>query len=582
MVGPNFDEDGSTPPETVKLLRKEFAGFDQAVKLLPGERLLSNTICAAEIRRGPDDKCKGGVVLATTHGVRFFGEAAWFTGQFYFTILWPDLDYASLESHTVTEADDPSVPFGKGPWNKFSQFLSFKGVEVGTRAGVKLSNLIVDPDVTWRLFIEMGCESRAKRLIDAIRQGAYIRARNDAYLGSVFTPRARLLLSKLCERAMQLRGYLLWGGDLEKALLEIGFSSDLASKAPSVDDAMETAHRNRNVDLLAQCVGFTLKEWGIGSISSLESDLANRHGLSADDEMVRLWNEAAQIVGKGFAWDGGRVQFKFSGVVQLEEVVGKGAHGTVWKAKSGDGVVFAAKLFDRAIDAAELKSINRELSIGARVNHPGLVRYLSHEVEEFEGRPMVRMEYLAGRSLSSITGVKYPVCDRQPVQRVTDWLLDCIEPLAHLHDQGVVHRDLHPGNILQKSDGRMVILDYGSARPFSNSPQNYTFERVGSYSFASPEKRKAPSRANAASDYYSVGVILYLLTTGNLPFWEKESDIILYQKMEKAAYVPPSEIVPGYPAWLDKLVARLLDPNPDTRLASPQLLTKAMKGELVP
>lgn len=231
----------------------------------------------------------------------------------------------------------------------------------------------------------------------------------------------------------------------------------------------------------------------------------------------------------------------------------------------------ALKLFKESLTTDETRYLKRELEIVTELDHPGLVKYYSTEVEDLYGRPMIRMEFVTGRTLKEIAKWTGRDCRRRDLREVTEWLLACLEPLDYLHRSNIVHRDVHAGNVLLQDDGRIRLLDYGTARTVSMIDANTQFRVAGSMTHAAPEKWIAPAHAGRESDYFSVGVMAYLLATGRLPFWE-DSMIRLYEVICSAIYEPPSRLCEDLPLTFDQVIATLLQPDPKTRLCSRSVL----------
>lgn len=263
------------------------------------------------------------------------------------------------------------------------------------------------------------------------------------------------------------------------------------------------------------------------------------------------------------------------GPYRLAEKLGEGANGVVWRALDAYGREQAIKLFKTALSVADKNKLSREVSIAAKLRHPGLVRYLSTSLEEIDGTQFIRMELVRGTSLKDKSRWKDDKCIPQPLDQVVGFLKSVVEPLGALHRNGVIHRDLHSGNVIQSDAGNAMLVDYGSARMLSTGEGNTTFKVPGSVSHAAPEKWLKPSRVGPSSDYFSLGVILYLITTGKLPFW-KEGVGELHLQIAQKDPVNPSSLRRDIPKWLNSTIRRLLDRDPKRRLQSPSLIAKVI------
>jgi len=260
----------------------------------------------------------------------------------------------------------------------------------------------------------------------------------------------------------------------------------------------------------------------------------------------------------------------------LTERLGEGANGTVWRASDAYGREQAIKIFKSTLSGADKRTLSRELSIAASLDHPSLVRYLSGALEEVEGKQFIRMELIRGTSLRDRCNWQLSRCKPQPIAEVIAFLRSVMEPLQALHAKRVVHRDLHAGNVLLTSAGKVMLVDYGSARRVTTNEGNSTFKVPGSLSHAAPEKWDGPSQVGPSSDYFSLGVVLYLIATGRLPFWAQSLGRLHVQIAEEDP-VDPRRVRKDLPKWLGKLILRLLDRSPKSRLQSPNVISKVIK-----
>jgi serine/threonine protein kinase len=148
------------------------------------------------------------------------------------------------------------------------------------------------------------------------------------------------------------------------------------------------------------------------------------------------------------------------GKYQLLELLGSGGNGAVWKARGQDGDIFALKIFHRRVEGDERKRVTRELGLAARIRDPLLVRYHSTDLEEDGETHFIRMELVEGKAIRALVGWQGGEhCQPQDAARVRRWMKGTIQALAKLHEVGIIHRDLHAGNILECTDGCLKIVD---------------------------------------------------------------------------------------------------------------------------
>ena len=241
--------------------------------------------------------------------------------------------------------------------------------------------------------------------------------------------------------------------------------------------------------------------------------------------------------------------------------LGGGGQAEVWLAF--DAVLdtrVAIKLFRPDLTPVQRERLKREVNLGRTLQHPGLVRIF--EVIEAGDRLGAVMEWVPEGSLAQRLEAG-PLAPADVVRAARDVLA----VLAYLHGQSVVHRDVKPSNLLVDSEGRVRLADLGLARPLDDrSDLTRTLTTVGTPAFMSPEQIRGEEPA-PAGDLYSLGVTLYQLLTGELPY-SGHSEFEVADQHLRAAIPDPRRIDPEHPAWLARFVMRLLEKRPRDRFAS--------------
>lgn len=250
------------------------------------------------------------------------------------------------------------------------------------------------------------------------------------------------------------------------------------------------------------------------------------------------------------------------GRFDILEQVGKGATATVYRAVSEDhpeGVAVKHVRFrgDGEGQARRIrrlrKLIKAEANIVQRLQHPNIIRI--HEVVIEDDEAHVVMEYFPGQPLS-----RYCAFDNMlPLHRVMSIVFKCCMALDHAFRQGVVHRDIKPDNILVDDDDNVKITDFGLALNINKKlDSDSTFiVGVGSPAYMSPEQIKNYP-LNQKTDLYSLGVVLFNLLTGRLPFRAGNHAQLVY-KILNAEPPPPSGLNPELPESVDKVVFKALE-----------------------
>ncbi len=208
----------------------------------------------------------------------------------------------------------------------------------------------------------------------------------------------------------------------------------------------------------------------------------------------------------------------------------------------------------------------REARHAARLSHPNVVGVFDQGDDH--GTLFLAMEYIPGHTLRDLIRKEAPMAPRKA--------LSLIEPvlsaLAAAHHAGMIHRDVKPENVLLADDGRIKVADFGLARAVSAETQHTATGGVliGTVSYLSPEL-VVDGKADARSDVYAAGVIIYEMLTGRKPH-EGESPIQVAYKHVHEDVPPPSALVPGIPAYVDALVARATARDRSLRPADAQVL----------
>jgi eukaryotic-like serine/threonine-protein kinase len=223
-----------------------------------------------------------------------------------------------------------------------------------------------------------------------------------------------------------------------------------------------------------------------------------------------------------------------------------------------------------AEDQEFVERFKREASSAAALSHPNIVGIFDRG--EWNGTYYIAMEYVAGRSLKAIVREDGPL---EPA-RAIDIVIQILRAARSAHRRGVIHRDLKPHNVILDEEGRARVTDFGIARAGA-SDMTMTGSIMGTAQYLSPEQAQGFS-VSAASDLYSVGVILYELLTGVVPF-EGETAVAIAFKQVSATPRPPSELNPTLPASLDAVVLRALAKDPAARYADADELIAALQRE---
>ncbi len=253
--------------------------------------------------------------------------------------------------------------------------------------------------------------------------------------------------------------------------------------------------------------------------------------------------------------------------------IARGGMATVYEATDTrlDRVVALKVLHSGyADDEAFVSRFIREARSTARLAHPHVVSVFDQG--EDDGTLFLAMEYVPGRTLRDVVRDQAPL----PPAHALALLEPVLSALAAAHDAGFVHRDVKPENVLITDDGRVKVADFGLVRAVTTATNTATSGvLIGTVSYIAPELVTDGS-ADARSDVYSAGVLLYELLTGRKPH-QGETPIQVAYKHVHEDVPPPSALVEGLPAYVDALVARATARHRDSRPADAKVFLQQMR-----
>jgi tetratricopeptide (TPR) repeat protein len=244
------------------------------------------------------------------------------------------------------------------------------------------------------------------------------------------------------------------------------------------------------------------------------------------------------------------------GKYEIESVIGRGGMGVVYRALDPQlGRQVAIKMIISGGDQELLTRFIQEAKSTGRLQSPNIVTV--YDFGEQEGNPYLVMEYIEGTSLEAIIKSGAPLTLAEKLGIV----IDVCNGLSYAHEQGVIHRDMKPANIMVlKKDGTAKIVDFGIAR-IGGSRLTRTDQVIGSVEYMSPEQLQN-KHLDHRTDIFSTAVVLYQLLTGELPFHANETAATLY----KIVYDPPPPLDLGeFPAELQAALGRALAKNAQER-----------------
>jgi serine/threonine-protein kinase len=260
-----------------------------------------------------------------------------------------------------------------------------------------------------------------------------------------------------------------------------------------------------------------------------------------------------------------------AGRYRIEALIGRGGMSDVYRGVDTvlDRPVAVKILTDRA--QTVLRRFLREAQSMAKLNHANIVAV--YDAGEAGETSYIIMEYVDGRTLGSIPA------DELTLHVAIRYFIDLLEALAYAHDHGIIHRDIKPANVMVTGDGIVKVMDFGMSRRTTElSSETNAGEIVGTIAYMAPERFLGKS-ADARSDLYSVGVVMYEVFAGRVPFQSAAEDLVavIFAHVNET---PASlrSINRAVPAQIDRIVLTLLAKDPDERVQTARELIAALQA----
>nr|WP_162990914.1 Stk1 family PASTA domain-containing Ser/Thr kinase [Maliibacterium massiliense] len=255
--------------------------------------------------------------------------------------------------------------------------------------------------------------------------------------------------------------------------------------------------------------------------------------------------------------------------------VGSGGMADVYRARDNRtrGVV-AIKIMhaDLMSDSEFVRRFAREAQAQSMLDHPNIVRTLDYGQDD--GMPYIVMEYVRGITLKEFIVKKAPLSQ----QVLTDIAMQILRALAHAHARGLVHRDIKPQNMLINREGMVKVVDFGLAKAASSATITLTGSNVlGSVHYFSPEQARGVA-SDERSDLYSLGIILYEMATGALPY-DGDTPVTVALKHLQDAPLWPHALAPVAPA-LEDVILKAMMKEPEERYQSAEEMAGDLKAAL--
>ena len=252
------------------------------------------------------------------------------------------------------------------------------------------------------------------------------------------------------------------------------------------------------------------------------------------------------------------------GGCQILERVGQGGMGVVYKAKQLNlGRIVAVKILaaDLARDAVFVRRFLQEARSAAQLSHGNIVHI--NDVGEYQGVYYFAMEYVDGSNLREVL----KECERLAIPRALEILTQVCHALRHAHSRGIIHRDIKPENIMITEDGVVKLADLGLAKRMASETAaglTHAGSILGTPFYMAPEQAKDFSKVDSRSDIYSLGITLYKMLTGKVPY-DGRSPIEVMIKAIDGRRAPIRSLREEVPLELERIVDKMMHKAPEKR-----------------
>lgn len=261
------------------------------------------------------------------------------------------------------------------------------------------------------------------------------------------------------------------------------------------------------------------------------------------------------------------------GDYEVMAVLGAGGMGKVYKVRNliSDRVEAMKVLLPNLAENPELgERFVREIKLQATLNHPNIAAL--HTALHFENQLLMLMEFVDGITLDELVR-SGPL----RLDEAINYIAQVCDALAYAHSKGIIHRDLKPSNMMLTPDGIVKLLDFGIAKFAQDRSMTKTGFLVGSLPYISPEQIEGLPDIDARTDVYSLGITLYQLVTGRVPF-EADSEYSLMRKHLQEMPVPPVQVMPDVPQGLNDIILTAIEKDRNRRFQSAAAMGAALRS----
>jgi serine/threonine protein kinase len=260
----------------------------------------------------------------------------------------------------------------------------------------------------------------------------------------------------------------------------------------------------------------------------------------------------------------------------LQEVINSGGMADIWLATDSKPKAYALRLMHERLRFNFLarRRFVRGCEILSKIgDHPGIIGYVEHG--KISGQLYLLMEYVEAENLRDLYARHDPVL----LENVAQILIDMAAGLEHMHENGFMHLDFKPENVLVTPNGSVRLVDFDLAQPIPEKPKKFSKKNPGTPAYMAPEQLQGQEISNRV-DIFSYGVTAYELLTNQKPFPGDTPAEILRKQLDRSSFVAPRELNGDMPLALEKVLLRCLEKEPERRYPFMGMMAREVQGAL--
>jgi serine/threonine-protein kinase len=264
------------------------------------------------------------------------------------------------------------------------------------------------------------------------------------------------------------------------------------------------------------------------------------------------------------------------GQFYLQEIINSGGMADIWLATDGKSKAYALRLMHERLrfNLHARRRFIQGCEILAKIrDHNGIIGYLEHG--KIKGQLYLLMEYVEAENLKDLYGRHDPVL----LENVAQILIDMSVALEHMHENGFMHLDFKPENVLITRNGSVRLIDFDLAQQIPEKPRKFSKKNPGTPAYMAPEQLLGQPISHRV-DIFSYGVAAYELLTNQKPFPGDSPGEILSKQMNRTEFAAPRELNPDLPLPLEKVILRCLEYEPERRYPFIGVMVRELQAAL--